>query len=66
MQTVGIAGLEAIAAERIIPPAWDYYRSGAGAEFTLRDNEDAYQRYTWDLSGSRAIVLAIFSLICKL
>jgi 4-hydroxymandelate oxidase len=43
---INLADLEALAAERVEPTAWDYYRSGAHDERTLRDNVEAWARYT--------------------
>lgn len=37
--------LEAAARERLTPAAYDYYRSGADLEHTLRRNRDAYEGY---------------------
>jgi 4-hydroxymandelate oxidase len=42
MQPLNLRELEAIAAERLSPMAWDYYRSGACDEITLRRNEQAF------------------------
>ncbi len=41
---LNVAGLEAIAAERLEPQAYDYYRSGAGDEITITRNRAAYER----------------------
>jgi len=41
---LNVAGLEPIAAERLEPQAYDYYRSGAGDEITIARNAGAYQR----------------------
>ena len=41
---LNVAGLEAIAAERLEPQAYDYYRSGAGDEITIARNRAAYER----------------------
>ncbi|XP_022665222.1 peroxisomal (S)-2-hydroxy-acid oxidase-like [Varroa destructor] len=40
-----VKDLESRASEKIGSKAWDYYRSGADSESTLRDNEDAFLRY---------------------
>ncbi|XP_028967586.1 hydroxyacid oxidase 1 [Galendromus occidentalis] len=45
MQVACLKDLEDIASKKIPSKAWDYYRSGADTEFTLRDNENAFQRY---------------------
>jgi 4-hydroxymandelate oxidase len=42
MQPLNLRDFEALAAERIAQPAWDYYRSGACDEHTLRRNERAF------------------------
>ena len=39
---LNVAGLEPIAAERLDPQAYDYYRSGAGDEITIARNRSAY------------------------
>jgi len=36
-----------IAAERLTANAYDYYRSGAGTEWTLRENTEAFRRWTF-------------------
>ena len=41
---LNVAGLEPIAAERLEPQAYDYYRSGAGDELTLARNHAAFER----------------------
>lgn len=41
---VNVAGLEELAAARLEPTAYDYYRSGAGDEITLERNRAAYAR----------------------
>ena len=41
---VNLDELEAAAAERLDPHAYDYYRSGAGDEITLRHNREAFGR----------------------
>ena len=41
-QPLNLRELEALAAARIAQPAWDYYRSGACDEITLRRNEQAF------------------------
>ncbi len=42
--SVNLAGLERLAAERLEPQAYDYYRSGAGDELTLDRNRAAFAR----------------------
>ncbi len=44
MDAINVFDLERLAAERITKPAWDYYRSGANDELTLRDNRAAFDR----------------------
>ena len=44
MEPINIAEYEALAAERLEPTTWDYYRSGSDDEVTLRANRDAYGR----------------------
>ena len=44
MEVAGIADLEKLASKSLPSFAWDYYRTGTGAEVTLRDNVAAYQR----------------------
>ncbi|HKT37257.1 MAG TPA: alpha-hydroxy acid oxidase, partial [Ktedonobacterales bacterium] len=44
MEPINIAEYEALAAERLTPSAWDYYRSGSDDERTLRANHDAFER----------------------
>lgn len=44
MQVACVKDLEEIAAKKIPSTAWDYYRSGADTEYTLRDNESAFQK----------------------
>ena len=39
---VNVAGLEELAAARLDPNAYDYYRSGSGDEITLARNRDAF------------------------
>ena len=41
---INIAEYEALAAERLEPMVWDYYRSGSDDEQTLRANRDAFGR----------------------
>lgn len=41
-QPLNLREFEALAAARIAQPAWDYYRSGACDEVTLRRNEQAF------------------------
>jgi isopentenyl diphosphate isomerase/L-lactate dehydrogenase-like FMN-dependent dehydrogenase len=41
---INIAEYEALAAERLEPMVWDYYRSGSDDEQTLRANHDAFGR----------------------
>jgi 4-hydroxymandelate oxidase len=41
---LNVAGLEPIAAEKLDPQAYDYYRSGAGDEITIARNRSAYER----------------------
>ena len=42
MQPLNLREFEALAAARMAQPAWDYYRSGACDEITLRRNEQAF------------------------
>jgi 4-hydroxymandelate oxidase len=42
---VTVDDYEALARERLSPMAYDYYRSGADEEHTLRRNRDAFARY---------------------
>jgi 4-hydroxymandelate oxidase len=42
---VTVDDYEAVARERLSPMAYDYYRSGADEEHTLRRNRDAFARY---------------------
>src|SRR4029078_8661870 len=42
---VTIDDYESAARERLSPMAYDYYRSGADEEHTLRRNRDAFGRY---------------------
>ena len=42
---VTVDDYEAVARERLTPMAYDYYRSGADEEHTLRRNRDAFERY---------------------
>jgi 4-hydroxymandelate oxidase len=44
MEPVNLHDLEALAAEKVERTAWDYYRSGAHDERTLRDNVEAWRR----------------------
>ncbi|MFM7061971.1 MAG: alpha-hydroxy-acid oxidizing protein, partial [Actinomycetes bacterium] len=39
--------LHGLAREQLDANAYDYYRSGAGTEWTLRENEAAYRRWTF-------------------
>lgn len=41
--SVNLAGLERIAAQRLDPQAYDYYRSGAGDEVTIARNRSAFE-----------------------
>jgi len=41
---INLFDLEALAAEKVEPTAWDYYRSGAHDERTLADNVTAWHR----------------------
>ncbi len=45
MEPINLRDLEALAAEKVEKTAWDYYRSGAHDEHTLRDNVAAWSRY---------------------
>jgi 4-hydroxymandelate oxidase len=45
MQPVTVDDYEALARERLSTIAYDYYRSGADEEHTLRRNRDAFARY---------------------
>ncbi len=45
MEPINLHDLEALAAEKVEATAWDYYRSGAHDELTLRDNLEAWRRY---------------------
>jgi 4-hydroxymandelate oxidase len=45
MEPVNLHDLEALAADAVERTAWDYYRSGAHDEHTLRDNVEAWRRY---------------------
>ncbi|MGE5333449.1 MAG: alpha-hydroxy acid oxidase [Nitrososphaerota archaeon] len=42
MEPINIAEYEALAARRLSPAAWDYYRSGSDDEQTVRANRDAF------------------------
>lgn len=44
MDAINLFDIERAAAERIAKPAWDYYRSGANDEVTLRANRAAFDR----------------------
>ena len=44
MEPINLYDYEAIARDMIPPMAFDYYRSGALDEITLRDNHAAYDR----------------------
>ena len=44
MQPINVADYEALAEARLDPAAWDYYRSGAHDEVTLRNNRAAFER----------------------
>ncbi len=44
MQPINLADYEALAEKRLDPIAWDYYRSGAWDELTLRENRAAFER----------------------
>lgn len=44
MRPINLYEYEAAARERMSRPAFDYYRSGANDELTLRDNHEAYDR----------------------
>ncbi len=44
VEPINIAEYEALAAERLAPMVWDYYRSGSDDEQTLRANHDAFGR----------------------
>ena len=46
-RTASIDDLHRAAAERLDANAYDYYRSGAGSEWTLRENDAAYRRWTF-------------------
>ena len=45
MEVACVKDLEEIASKKLPAKSWDYYRSGAGEECTLRDNEGAFQRW---------------------
>jgi 4-hydroxymandelate oxidase len=45
MNLVTVDDFEEAARARLSPMAWDYYRSGADEEHTLRRNRDAWTRY---------------------
>ena len=45
MDLLNVADYEAAAAERLEPGAYGYYVGGAGDEWTLRDNVEAYRRW---------------------
>ena len=44
MEPINIAEYEDLAAERLAPATWDYYRSGSDDEQTLRANRAAFER----------------------
>lgn len=44
VEPINIAEYEELAAERLAPVAWDYYRSGSDDERTLHANRDAFER----------------------
>lgn len=52
---VGLADLARLAATRIDPKAWDYYRSGAWDETTLAANESAWRRLAIHARGMRDV-----------
>src|SRR4051812_43440676 len=45
MDLVTVDDFEAAARARLSPMAWDYYRSGADEEHTLRRNRDAWAKF---------------------
>ncbi|MFM7062885.1 MAG: alpha-hydroxy acid oxidase [Actinomycetes bacterium] len=46
-RTASVEDLHGLARERLDHNAYDYFRSGAGTEWTLRENEAAYRRWTF-------------------
>ena len=44
MQPINVSDYEALAAARVDPIAWDYYRGGAEDEVSLRANRSAFER----------------------
>lgn len=45
MALVCVSDYEQKAGELLPKGPWDYYRSGAGDQFTLKLNQSAYNRY---------------------
>lgn len=44
-EPITISDVREIAKKRLSRQAWDYYRTGADEEHTLRRNEEAFQQY---------------------
>ncbi len=44
-KAINLKEIEAIAKKKIEQPFWDYYRSGAGDEITLKKNRKAFNKY---------------------
>lgn len=50
LEPITISDVREIAKKRLPRQAWDYYRTGADEEHTLRRNEEAFQQYEAEIA----------------